>query len=134
MADDLRTKVATEITNSLGRVEQDVIDALVERDIKRKAESLVKCIDKLTEAEKEMQKLGADNITFDADGKKIGESFSKKRIEERNKTKGRIQKISGAINKALEKGDFGDVYNLSSGKDTSEGSSGDKTETDTQAS
>ncbi len=135
MAEDIRTKVAQEITKSLGRVETDVVDILVERDLKKKSEALVKVIDKLSEEEKEMRKLGPDNQQFDADGKKTGESFSKKRIEERNKTKGKITKLTNAINKALgEKGDFSDVYNLASGKDSASSSSGDETETDTEAS
>ena len=53
---------------------------------------------------------------YDETGKKVSEYYSKGRLDERNKLEGKISKITNAITKALDKGDFGDVYNLANEK------------------
>ena len=115
---DIRTDVAAKIAAIAPRVETELVEAIVDKRVEKMVSSLMSCLDKLETAEKEFTKLGPDNIFFDGDGKKIDEAFSKKRVEERGKAQGKITKLTNAINKAIDKGDYSDVYNLAAGKDT----------------
>lgn len=52
------------------------------------------------------------SVTFNGDGSAKDSSFSKERIEALKKLDEQITKLTNAINKADEKDDFGDLYNL----------------------
>ena len=121
----IRERVATEISTLAPRLETELVDALVEREVEKRTKALVQVIDKLTKEEADLKKLGADNVSYDDAGKKVSESFSKKRIDERGKANGRIQKLTNAINKALDKNDYSDLYNFASGKDPESSGAGD---------
>ena len=125
----IRDKVAEEIKALSPRVETELVDIMIEREVKKRTDALVVVYDKLSTATKDHAKLGPDNVTYNADGSKASESFSKKRIDEINKAKGQVDKLTKTINKALDAGDFGDVYNLSSGKDPQPDRTGSGSET-----
>lgn len=108
----VQVKVAETIANIAPKVEDKVVDALVDRELKRRSDALVSAMDKLDKMEKELSKIKADQISFDEDGKVVSQTFSKAKKEEKDKLSQKVQKATNAINKALEKGDFGDVYNI----------------------
>ena len=81
-------------------------------------------MDALGKLEGEMNKVRPDK-TFDSKGEVISEFFTKVKLEEKNKLQQKIDRHTKAITKALEKGDFGDVYNLKSGDNQKSG--GDET-------
>lgn len=105
-------KVAEQIAEIAPKVEDKVVDVIVTRELSKRADGLVKALDVLSQLEKDVKKIGPDQKSFDETGKEISQTFSKGRLDERNKLQKRIDKTTGAINKALEKGEFGDVYNL----------------------
>jgi DNA-directed RNA polymerase specialized sigma54-like protein len=109
----LQMTVAEQITKISPQVEEQVVDTLVKREKNRRADALVQCLDKMGRFEADLKKLKADQTSFDSEGKKVSETFSKARLEERAKLEKKIAKLSGAITKALEKADFADAYNLS---------------------
>ena len=61
--------------------------------------------------------MGPDNVQYDEDGKKTLETFTKKRLDERAKAKKTIQRFTTSINKAIDKNEWQDIYNIASGKD-----------------
>lgn len=130
---DVRSMIAEKIAALGEEIATEVVVAHVERDKKRKVDALVKVMDMLDTTNKDFNKLGPDNVTYGEDGKKATETFSKKRIDERAKAKGRITKLTNAINKAL-KGDFGDLFNLASGKPEAADSSSDNSSDSSDAS
>lgn len=109
-------KVAEQIAGLSPKVEGAVVDVLVTRELTRRSEALVTVMDKLTKAEKDFKKLGPDTVTFDENGQKLTETFSKARTEERKKATEQIEKMTKAINKALENADFDNVYNFANQK------------------
>ena len=111
----LQMKLAEKISELSPLVENDVIESLVNRELTKRSNAIVLVMDKLSKLEGDLKKVRPDN-TFDADGNKVSEYFTKAKIDEKNKLNQNIEKHTKAINKALEKADFGDVYNLSSGK------------------
>lgn len=123
MAPTITAKVAEQIKSLGPRVEEQVIAALTERELKRRSEAVVTCIDKLAKMELDYRKLGPDIQTYDETGKETSSAFSKGRIKERNDAAQKINKFTNAIKKALENGDFNDVYGLGNsgggGKDNS---------------
>lgn len=97
-------------------VEDQVVDTLVDREVTKRSEALVKVIDLLQQAEKELGKVRPDLKAYDAKGGVVSENWSKKQLDEKSKVQKKVEKLTQAINKALDKKDFGDVYNLASGK------------------
>lgn len=113
----IQTAVAEKIVNLGPSVESKVIDVMVDKELTRRSDALVSVIGKLEQEEKSFNKLRADAKTYDEKGAVISEYFTKARIDERQKSTKKITKMTAAINKALEKGDFSDVYNFASGKE-----------------
>lgn len=116
MQNTVTTKVAVRIANLAPDVENKVVDVLVQRELDRRSTALVTIIDRLDKAERDFRRLGADVITFDENGAKTSEAFSKARVDERKKAKEQIDKMTKAIDKALTGGDFNDLYNLANQK------------------
>ena len=123
-------KIATQITELAPSVEETVINTLVERELTKRSEAVVQCMDMLGKLEGDLKKIKPDQVSFDTDGKIISESFSKNKFEEKKKLIERIGKYTNAITKAIEKADFNDVYNLKN-QGASGGSSSKETNTET---
>lgn len=115
---ELRAVIAEQILKCAPLVEERIVTAMVEREVVKRGEAIGKCLDKLMKAENDQRKIKPDIIAYDAAGTKVSENWSKERLEELNKSKQRIEKLTRAIDKALDKKpDFSDVYNLASSGD-----------------
>lgn len=108
----LHQKIAAQIVELAPQVETDVVAVLVERELTKRTEAVVQCMDTLAKLEGDLRKIKPDQVSYDSTGKIISESFSKNKFEEKKKLTERIDKFTAAITKAIEKADFGDVYNL----------------------
>lgn len=108
----VQVAVAEKIALLAPAVQDQVVEALLTREKTKRADAMVQVIDKLEREEKSFVKLVADGATYDEKGNKVTSYFTKARLDERTKTQKKIDKLTGALNKALEKGDFGDVYNF----------------------
>lgn len=117
MADlTIREKIASQIAVISGDVEQRVIDVIVEKETKKRADALVLVLEKFEKEQKEFFRLGSDLKTFDENGKVLSDGYSKARLEERNKAKQRLTNMQNALEKALTTGDMTNVYKFASGK------------------
>lgn len=99
---------------SLGeRTRTQVIEHFAQKQADKQADALVKALDKLTELEREGYKIKPSYVGFNEAGEGIGEPFyTKDQLEQRKKNSEQIEKLTRAINKADDKDDFGDLYNL----------------------
>lgn len=113
---EIRTKIAEQLSNISPKVENDVVETLVTREVFKRSAAIVQALEDLSDLEKNLKKIKPDQSGFDVDGKVISETYSKTRLEELNKTKAKIDKYTKAIDNALN-GDLSDVYNLNSKKD-----------------
>ena len=113
----VREIVAERMKTLSTTVEEEVISTMVEREVDKRSALIVKGLDLLTDAEKVRNKIKPDLVGFAVDGKVTSESYSKSKLDELNKINSRIEKLTKAINKAIE-GDLNDLTNLASGKDT----------------
>lgn len=117
MGNTIAAQVAKEIASSSAEVEEKVVKALAKLEIDRRSDAIIQAYQGLKKLDKTFKRLGPDVQTFDEKGEKTSESYSKTRVEERKKTQDRINKWTNAINKALDKKEFDDVYNLGSVED-----------------
>lgn len=114
-------EILTVVTNDLAenggdKVREMVSNMRVEREIKKRAEAIDKVMGLLDQEEKNMKKLGPDSKQYDVTGKEVVANYTKKQLDERGKVQKRLDKLINAINKALEKDDYQDVYQLQNGK------------------
>jgi hypothetical protein len=124
---DIRADVGAQLAKIAPRVIEKVSISLVDRGLGKRADAIVNCIDKLEKEESELKKIDRpDSILHDREGKIIDEAFTKKRSDDIKKIEARIQKLTKSINKAIETGDYADVYNLAAGKDQGTGNPEDK--------
>lgn len=115
----VREKIAEQLANITPSVVDQVVETVATRETNKRAEAIVKVIDKLDQAEKEMKKLERpDQVFYDIDGKVDVAVFSEGRKNERQKKAKLIERLNSAITKAIVNGDMQDVYNMAGGKDT----------------
>lgn len=112
MAHTIATKVAEMIRESGSeRVETEVVSVMVEREIEKRAQAAVQGLDKLAKMENDYKKIDRpDVIMLDAEGKETSAAYSPARIKERKEAREKIGKLERSLKKALEDGDFSDLY------------------------
>lgn len=112
MADENTTAVLelvkSKIAESSTIVRQRLTGLLVDREVDRRVELLDKAIAKLGELRKAEAKCKPDNITMTESGDKHA-TFTKAKYEEREKLRGKMTKLEGAIDAALV-GDKPDAF------------------------
>jgi|JI10StandDraft_1071094.scaffolds.fasta_scaffold56985_6 hypothetical protein len=109
----LRTAVRDSLAALGTRTRTQVIEIYASREADKQAAALVKGLDKLTELERELFKIKPVYAGYNVDGQGVGEPmFTKDQLDQRKKTSEQIAKLVKAINKADDKGDFGDLYNI----------------------
>lgn len=125
----LQEKVATKIATIAPVVEDKIIEALVAREVTRRSDALTKAIDALSKMEGEKRRVKPDQVQYNEDGSVKDQSYSKLKTEELKKLNQKIDKYTNSINKALDKADYGDVYNLDkAGSDQKSGGDADQSE------
>lgn len=112
-ATSLRAAVATRLSSISPAVESEVIDALVAREVTRRKDLIVKGLDQLDGVNREFYKINKPDIqNFNADGTVANSAYSKDRLEEIKKAAEKVEKLTKALDKAIAKGDLGDLSNL----------------------
>lgn len=109
----INTAVAEQI-QKLGatKVVDTVVESLVQVEIKRRAEALEKAIKLHEETLREIRKVKPDQVTFNLDGSKASETYSKQAYENNKKLNEKLAKIEKVIVAATEQDKWGDLYNL----------------------
>lgn len=113
-----RITIATAVKEGLKatlptRTRAAVIEHYAKLEADKQANALIKGMDKLTELERERYKIKPTFAGFNAAGEPVGEAlFSKEQLDQLKKLNEQIEKLTKAIDKADEKADFSDLYNL----------------------
>lgn len=89
-----------------------VVEHFAQKMATKQADALIAGIDKLDGLQKDLLKNKPDNVLFNEGGTQVSASYTKPKLEERNKLIEQIAKLEKAIDKADSKEDFGDLYNL----------------------
>lgn len=105
-------KVAEQLGNSGLQITERVITHLVEKEVSRRSEAVIKALDSLDKLVKEGKKIKPDIVTYGDDGKISSQSWSKQKIDERNANETKTTKLQAVLDKALDKNDFSDLFSL----------------------
>lgn len=109
----INTAVAEQITK-LGstKVIDTVVESLVKVEISRRSDALEKAIKLHEDTLREIRKVKPDQVTYNLDGTKASETYSKQAFENNKKLNEKLAKIEKTIVGATENEKWGDLYNL----------------------
>lgn len=113
----LNTKIAETIAGSSEVVLNKVIKTLADKEIDKRATSLLAGLEAANAARSELRKLDRPDVkpNLGRDGKPVGEgTYTEARIKEIKKVTEKLAKIERAIDKATDKSDYADLFNLKS--------------------
>jgi hypothetical protein len=111
---NINIAVAEQIANlGSSKVVDTVVAQLVEVEIKKRADALASSLKLFEDTRRELNKMRPDQASFDENGAKVSETFSKKAFEDKKKLTEKLAKIDKIIVAATEKDQWGDLYNLS---------------------
>lgn len=109
----INEQVAEKLAGISPAVNGKVVDLLVEKEVNRRVELITQGLSKLNEMDRETRKLSKPDVeTFNADLTPAAPQFSKARAEEINKHREKVEKLTKALDKAIDNGDIGDLTNL----------------------
>ena len=109
---EINQKVAEKITGSNEKIKEGLIEHLAGKEIERRTNAVIKVFSELTALEKEIVKIKPDLNQYDTNGLLVIENWSKDKLTERNKKIEKINKLTAALDKALDKNDFSDLLNV----------------------
>lgn len=111
--DVLASQVKETIKDNNYRVFDKVVEVLVDQELTKRRDIVIKGLEALKCARNELNKVQPDIVSYGLDGKAIGSpAFSKTKIEERKKTLEKVNNLEGALEKALTEGVFDKLTNL----------------------
>jgi hypothetical protein len=99
--------VAERLANSGDAVKELVIEKLVDDELEKRKQLVLKGVDAVDNARKDLSKIKPDQTSFDVEGQPVGTpAYSRGKLDELNKAKQKLAKLEGALNKALENNDY----------------------------
>ncbi len=106
----LQDKITAGLAGLGPKVEDAVVDAMVDREVNKRSQLLVTNLDHLARLKGELKKIDrADVETYDAEGKVASSSFTKERVKAIKEAKEKIEKLEKALTKAIDDGDFSNL-------------------------
>lgn len=112
-------KLFERITEALAkispRVEDELVEAAVTREVNKRKEAISKVMDALENIRREIRRVKPDVNTYDLEGKVVSTGYTKAGLDALNKFKENEAKHIKALTQALEEGKMDLVYNLAKG-------------------
>lgn len=98
--------VATKLATLNPTVREKVIDIKVQEEITKRTDMVMKGLSKLDELEKAAQKIKADHVIKDVEGKVIQEGYTDAKLKEKNKADQAVKQMREALSKALAEANY----------------------------
>jgi len=109
LLDSFKTKVAA----SAQKVVDGVVEKLTQAEVEKRQNTVIKALDMIQEADKEIKKIKPDQESFDEDNKLVNATYSKDVAKKLKEIKDKKAKLDEAINLALgDKADFSKLNGL----------------------
>jgi hypothetical protein len=111
----IKETVAENLISSLsaqtGLVRQKVVEHYSSIAIEKRANAVIKTMDKIDELGIQVKKIKPDRVVYDESGVEVSSGFSKEKIDERKKLLEQIEKLKKALDKAALD-NYDDVFNV----------------------
>ena len=117
---DLREAVTAKIADSGEAVASRVVDFLAEATIAKRVNQVVSAYTEIDNLTRDFRRAKPDLVAFDGAGLQISANYSKQALDARNKIAARMEKVTKALDLALEKNDFSGLNNLGGNKPDAE--------------
>lgn len=111
-------QVAEQLANSSPQIEKGVVDALVKRQLDKRTEALVNVYDQMDRLKLDLRKMKPDLVSCNEAGDVLEANWSPSAAKARKELVDKIEKYQRSLDKAHDKNDFGDVFQLSNNKST----------------
>lgn len=109
----IHEKVAERLSDISPAVTDKVVDLLVDKEVNKRVDNITQGLAKLDDLEKERRKHSKPDVqTYKEDLSPADPQFSKERVDAIQKLNQKIEKLTKALDKAIDAGDFGDLNNL----------------------
>lgn len=109
----IREAVADGLNNLTGRTREAVVEHFAKLEADKRAAAIITGLNKLDDLENQLRRIKPAPQGFDENGEPVGAAvFSKEQVEQRKKLTEQVEKLTKALDKADDKADFGDLYNL----------------------
>jgi hypothetical protein len=105
----IRIRIAESVSKIAPAVTEAIVETMVSRLVTKYKDAFVICLDKLATMERDLAKIKPDQVHFTINGEKVSETFSKSKLDERNKQVEQIARLKKLLNNGLEKGEWNDV-------------------------
>lgn len=110
------SNINTEVANRLAAISpvvtEKVIDHLVSKEVNRRADAVITALGSIDKFTAELKKHKPDVVSYDDAGAVVSASWTKAKLEEKNKVENSIKKLNAAVEKALNENDYADLFNL----------------------
>lgn len=107
----IRQDIAAKIAEINPLVKDRAVEAIVEREVAKRANTIVSGLDKLRTLNNDLKKIKPDQIVYDGEGKVQSEGWTQAQLKKLAEAKAACKKLDAAIEKALN-GDLGDLNNI----------------------
>jgi len=103
----LHEEVADRLAKSIPILRAEIVEELADKVLRSRSEMLLNAIEELSKLSKERSAIlkKPANVSYDENGNKVGESYSKEQIDSKKKAEDRFAKISKLVDEAFEKND-----------------------------
>lgn len=115
----IQIEIGERLSNMAPDVRERVITTFVAREQKRQSEAIVAVMEALRKLRNDDRKIKPDLVAYNLDKSVASENWSQANLKKKEDSSNRIKKHETALNKALDKADFGDVYKLAGGGNSS---------------
>jgi len=122
-------KAQVELSSTNGTIRGMVVAQLVEVEVGNRGALLKDALDLRDNLFKDFNKVKPDQVSCDSSGKVVHEFFSKSQAKQLADATGKLNKIDGAINKAVNNADYENLKNVLN-KLKGKGGGGKKEESD----
>ena len=109
-------QVAEQLANSSPQIEKGVVDALVKRQLDKRTDALVKVYDDVDRLRLDLRKMKPDLVSCNEAGDVLEANWSPSAAKARKELVDKIEKYQRALDKAHDKNDFADVFQLTNNK------------------
>lgn len=105
----ITTAVSTGIAEAVPSIGEALVAEMVKRETAKRSALVIQGYDKWTEEKRRLNKFKPDVVTYNADGSKASETWSKKVLADKNTAEAYFSRLTKALEMAIETGSMDEL-------------------------